>query len=435
MLPAGRQGALSAHEEHKELNNKNMNKMLINKYIQRLILLFSIITITVPSCKKDEGIDYDYFVSKDLALTYTKETITSLMDIAVQTYPEIIDLKPFITNDIDVYKMVYNTTIDGEEIKASGLVCIPGTAGEYPLLSFQNGTNTVNAYTPSEFATNPPYQLVEFIASMGFVVVMPDYPGFGASVQIPHPYLIKEPTVTSVLDMLRAVNESSGSEFPGISIKNEYYLLGYSQGGWATLALHKALEQEYATEFNLYGSVCGAGPYNLYDIFLDMINTSTYPMPSYLGYIINAYSAYHQFTNPVSDILKEQYANILGSLYNGTLTTSQINNQLTISIPDLMKEEFLSGFVSSASYSTIREALIKNSISAWNTAIPLLFVHGDGDTQVSVTATETMYDDMINAGTSALTCKKVIFAGLDHSEGIVPCMTEGLLFLIDVRDQ
>jgi fermentation-respiration switch protein FrsA (DUF1100 family) len=122
-------------------------------------------------------------------------------------------------------------------------------------------------------------------------------------------------------------------------------------------------------------------------------------------------------------------------LFTGDLTTDQINKQLNTSIPDLMTVEFLSGFVSSSSYSTVREALINNSISAWNSTIPLLLIHGDGDTQVSVTATETMYDAMINAGTSTLTCKKIIFPGLDHSEGIVPCMAEGLLFLIDVRDQ
>jgi len=409
--------------------------MWIKKYIRKSLLCFSIIAVIVSSCQKDEGPDYDYFVSKDLALTYTKATINSMMDIAVQTYPAISDLKPLVISDINVFKMVFNTTIDGNEIKASGLVCTPATAGEYPVLSFQNGTNTVNAYAPTEFVTNPPYQLVEFIASMGFVVVIPDYPGFGASAQIPHPYMITEPTVASIVDMLRALNESSESEFPGITIKNEYYLLGYSQGGWATLNLHKAMELEYTGEFNLNGSVCGAGPYNLYNLFLGMVNASTYPMPSYLGYIINAYSAYQQFTNPVTDILEEPYASLLNSLFTGTLTTGQINSQLTTYIPDLMTEEFLSGFVSSASYSTVREALINNSITAWNSEIPLLLVHGDGDTQVSVTATETMYDAMINAGTSDITCRKIIFPGLDHSEGIVPCMAEGILFLIDVRDQ
>ncbi len=191
------------------------------------------------------------------------------------------------------------------------------------------------------------YTLVEAISSMGFIVVIPDYPGFGSSEQIPHPYLIAEPTVRALVDMLYALNEAGSAKFPGIVVENEYYLLGYSQGGWATLTLHKALELDYTNDFNLIGSVCGAGSYNMYDLFLSMIEADTYPMPSYLGYIINAYSAYDQFTNPVSDILNEPYAARLSSLYTGTLSLDEINNQLTTSISGLFKPEFLAGFASS----------------------------------------------------------------------------------------
>jgi pimeloyl-ACP methyl ester carboxylesterase len=270
---------------------------------------------------------------------------------------------------------------------------------------------------------------------MGYIVVIPDYPGFGSSAQIPHPYLIKEPTVTSIADMFRAVSECSETEFPGIKVNNEYYLIGYSQGGWATLALHKAIETDLAGEFDLYGSVCGAGPYNLYNLLTGMVSAETYPMPSYIAYIVYAYSYYHQFTNPVTEILNQQYADKLGTLFTGTLTTGQINSQLTTSISGLLKQEFLDGFISSASYSSVREALTSNSITAWNTAIPLLFVHGEGDTHVSVTATNTMYDAMITAGTSPVACRKILFPGLDHGDGIVPAMTEGLLFLLDIRDR
>jgi pimeloyl-ACP methyl ester carboxylesterase len=403
--------------------------------ILRIALFFLAGALMVTSCKKDINPSYDYFVSKELRVSYTTATISSFLDIADNTYPEFADLKTFIKNDINVYKMIYNTTIDGEVVEVSGLVCTPTAAGEYPVLSFQNGTNTVNAYAPTEFITDPSNQMVQFISSMGFVVLLADYPGFGKSVNIPHPYLITEPTVRSLVDMIRAVNEGEGSEFQGITIKNEYYLLGYSQGGWATLALHKALENDYSEDFKLAGSVCGAGAYNMYNMFLGMLNTTEYPMPSYLGYIINAYSAYHQFTNPVSDILNEPYASRLSSLYTGTLTLGQINNQLTKSISGLFKQEFLSGFASGANYSTVRDALKNNSITAWNTAVPLFFIHSDGDTHVPVTSTLTMYDAMIAAGTSSSTCKKLILSSLDHGDAVVPCMTEGLKFLVGLREQ
>ena len=271
--------------------------------------------------------------------------------------PEVLEIKPLIVNDITVYKIVYKTTVNNQEINASGLVCVPATPGDYPVLSFQNGTNTVNANAPSEIPADYSYQMIELIASLGYIVVISDYPGFGASSSIPHPYLVKEPTVRSLVDNLYAVKELASSELPGINLINEYYLLGYSQGGWATLALHKALETDYSEDFDLIGSACGAGPYNIYLLMQGMINVTTYPMPVYLGYIVNAYTAYNQFTNPVTDIFNEPYASRISSLYTGLLTSSEINDQLTTSIPDLINPDFLAGFESAPEYSSVRDAL------------------------------------------------------------------------------
>jgi pimeloyl-ACP methyl ester carboxylesterase len=398
-------------------------------------VFFITLLLIISSCTKEEGPDYKYFVSGELAATYTKTSISGTIGYIGLIYPELADMGSYVTDGVKVYKMVYKTTINGEEIEASGLVCVPETTGDYPVLSFQNGTNTQNSNSPTEKDNDNFYQLVEYISSMGFVVVIPDYPGFGSSFRIPHPYLISEPTVQSITDMYRALNEGGESEFTGINVKNEYYLIGYSQGGWATLSLHKALELDYAGEFNLIGSVCGAGPYNMYNLFLGMINTPTYPMPSYLGYIINAYSSYNQFTNPVSDILNEPYASRLGSLYTGVLSLDQINDQLTTSMTGLMKSQFLAGFASSPSYSTVREALIDNSISAWNASKPLYLIHSDGDTHVSVTATQLMYNEMTGAGTSTEICKQLILTGLDHGDAVVPFMAEGISFILNLRDQ
>jgi pimeloyl-ACP methyl ester carboxylesterase len=409
--------------------------MKVNQYIIRVILLASIISVIVSSCRKNEEPVYDYFISNELELSYTESNISGFLDLAVLSYPELAGIKSYIESGIDIYRMVYSTTIEDMEIEASGLVCVPGTPGEYPVLSFQNGTNTLLANAPSLNVTDLSYTLIESISSMGFIVVIPDYPGFGNSEEIAHPYLIAEPTVRAVVDMFYALSEAGSTRFPGITIKNEYYLLGYSQGGWATLTLHKALELDYNMDFNLSGSVCGAGSYNMSELFISIIGSDTYPMPSYLGYIINAYSEYNQFTNQVSDILNEPYATRLSSLYRGILSLGQINNQLTTSISGLFKQEFLTGISSSPDYASVREALVNNSISPWNSEKPLLFVHGENDTHVNVSATETMYSAMIGAGTSASICEKIIFPGLDHGDGVVPCMTRGIIFLVGLRNQ
>jgi pimeloyl-ACP methyl ester carboxylesterase len=407
--------------------------MRLFRRIYIVLLVIPVIISIITSCSKEDGSDYKNFVSKDFVVTYKTSYINNLLDLASGTYPELSDLKPYVSKSVDIYKLIYKTEIEGKAIKASGLLCVPSEAGEYPLFSFQNGTNTMHAYAPSEYVINPPYQFVEIIASMGFMVVIPDYPGFGESDDIYHPYLIKEPTIRSILDMLYAVKEMDSDELPDVKIKDELYVMGYSQGGWATLSLHKALEQDYSGDFNLKGSVCGAGPYNLNQIFEGMSGITNYANPVYLGYIINAYSVYKQFTNPVSDILKEPYASRLPDLYNGSLSSDQINSQLTTSIPDLFTSGFLSGFPTDAKYSTIRASLADNSVTAWNTAIPLFLIHGGGDTTVNPLSTENIYEEMIRAGTSTQLCKKEIIPDLDHGDAVVPAMIKGIQFILSLQ--
>lgn len=195
--------------------------MKINRII--LIQLVSIVLFLslVTSCKKEEqGKNYSYFVSKQFAVEYKKGYINNLIDLVSRPVPEVTSVKPLVTSDINVYKLVYKTTVNGTQIDASGLICVPVNPGDYPVLSFQNGTNTVNANAPSEFPMNYTYQMVEIIASMGYVVVIADYPGFGESAKVPHPYLITKPTVRSLIDMLYTVKEIVGSEFPDVDHGN-----------------------------------------------------------------------------------------------------------------------------------------------------------------------------------------------------------------------
>ena len=409
--------------------------MRTHRSFTRLLILVFIAPAIIISCTKESTAPvYKNYVSKQVSLQLTKEYLSGLVDIVAETDPEVLPIKPLISNDVTVYKIIYKTTVDNKTIDASGLVCVPAAQGSYPVLSFQNGTNTLNASSPSELPADYSYQMVELIASLGYIVTIADYPGFGASVSVPHPYLVKDPTVKSLVDMLYAVKEMVPGELQGVSLINKYFLLGYSQGGWATLALHKALELDYSSDFDLSGSACGAGPYNISLLMQGMLSAATYPMPVYIGYIVNAYSEYGQFTNPVTDILSQPYASRLSTLYTGQLTSSEINSQLTTIIADLINPQFLAGYTTAAEYSSVRSALTNNSIAGWHSYKPLLLVHGDSDTQVDPVSTDDMYNSMIQSGTSGDICTKVIIPGADHSTGLIPAMVQGILFLDNLKN-
>lgn len=405
------------------------------KLIARPAGALLIAALLATSCSKNDENSFDHYVSKELLISYTRAQMRTVIDIVSASVPDLMQMKPFIESDVDIYRIVYSTSAGGKTIKASGVMCVPSTPGVYPVLSFQNGTNTLFSNAPSMSATGLTYQLVEIISSMGYVVLIPDYPGFGESEDVVHPYLVKEPTVKSIVDMFSAVVELTDAlELEGVELNNDYYLIGYSQGGWATLALHKALELEYSGSFNLKGSVCGAGPYDISLLFNQMTSGSTYSVPAYIAYIINAYKAYNQFTNPVADILKAEYAAKLPELFNGQQSIDQISSQLTNSIAGLFTSEFLAGYATSAKYSPVRSAMEENSVSAWKTMKPLFLVHGGSDTQVNPVTTETLYSGMLAAGTSTVLCKKLIVPGADHGDGLIPCMIQGVLFLNGIKD-
>ena len=83
---------------------------------------------------------------------------------------------------VQVYKIEYSTKFQGDDVVASGLVCVPQGDGEeeFPVMTYHNGTNTEHSNAPSENPGNILYKSLQFMASTGFIVAIPDYLGFGS---------------------------------------------------------------------------------------------------------------------------------------------------------------------------------------------------------------------------------------------------------------
>jgi pimeloyl-ACP methyl ester carboxylesterase len=391
----------------------------------------------MQSCHKDDPVDpfadNTYLVSSDLKLVRTKENIISVLTIAATQYQAAGEIIPDVVSGVNVYAVTYNTEFMGEPVVASGLICAPTAPGTYPILSFQNGTNTLHSAAPTADPQNLGYQMIEYVASAGYVVIMPDYLGFGASSAMVHPYLHKESTVQSVLDMLRAVAEFDDDVAKDISVTTDCYLLGYSQGGWATMALLRAIDDEYSSEFTVKAASCGAGPYDLRHFNSAVTRMTEYPMPVFLGYMANAYATYDLYPNELTDLFNSQYASVIPGLYDGQHSAEQINSQLTTSISGLFTAEYLSGGESDQKYQGIRDALRDNSIYGWDCDVPLLLLHGTADTYVMPAMSQSQYDMMTGSGTSPLTCFYVTLEGLDHSQASVPALLAGYEFFQSYR--
>jgi hypothetical protein len=300
-------------------------------------LLISLFVVIFSSCHNifdndDEDSTNEYLINYNTEKSYLPILIEALFDRMVDQYPDMAAIRNRVEYGIQVYKITYYTTLQGESQVASGLVCVPMGEGPFPVMSYQNGTNTLHSNAPSENPNRDLYLMLESVASTGFVVAIPDYIGFGSSDNTFHPYLHKESTVQTVIDMLRAIDELTENEL-NVSINNDLYITGYSQGGWATMAVQKAIETEFSNEFNLKASACGSGPYDLSYINKYIRNQETYPMPYFTGYMFNSYQNLGVMTTPIDSVFKEPYAEKIPELYDGTMSGEEINDELTTVLP------------------------------------------------------------------------------------------------------
>lgn len=386
-----------------------------------LIVLFT--GLFLNSCKDNnepETPDYEYYISNQYKSEVTAQTINIKLLFAQVQFPEIAAFSAKATNDILIHKVTYRTSLQGKNIKASGLVYLPKTAGNYPVLSFQNGTNTVNSEAPSEKPNSENWFMLESLASMGFIVVVPDYIGFGESANLSHPYLHAESTTQSILDMLRAVNELTSEDKVEAKPTKDLYIFGYSQGGWSTMQLQKAIEKNHSEEFNLIASSCAAGPYSIGFMNDFIAKSAEYPMPYFLGYLLNSYSSLKLFPNPLSDLFQEPYATKIPTLFNGTNTGGTINAALTTNMANLLTPEFRTGFDTNTKFAGLKSAFIANSVVPWKISTPTRLYHGSADELIPVSLSNKTFQDLKTAGTLESKLELKIIPGADHSGGVIP---------------
>lgn len=291
-------------------------------------------------------------------------------------------------NGIKLFRVSYQSQIAPgrpRPTEASGLVIIPDVpAQELPWISLQHGTVAGKKEAPSLSASEGLYE-----ASQGYVTAVADYLGYGSSAALFHPYLIAEAYVPVGVDLLRATRSLAAQQKIELG---PLFLRGYSEGGYATLALQKALETRYRKEFPLKGSAPAAGPYDI-----EIAATVSLSRPT-TNAMISTFLvlAYDQWLAPQIDLTTVFAidADELQKLYNSGLSTAEILQGLPTETRKLVDGAFLDDFLSAqpTRYQArlIRHLLVDQSLThdSWAPAVSTRFYHCVDDEIVSVKATE-----------------------------------------------
>lgn len=317
----------------------------------------------------------------------------------------------FINYNITAHKITYMTeNFDGSEVEASGLILIPVVSGSSKLTSFQHSTlvkdpnpqfdqeDRAPSYLPVNNAEV--YLSAALYASNGYYISAPDYIGYGSTGDLFHSYEHVKTTATTSYDMLVAAREYA--EFLEVKIKTnidteeeELYLIGYSQGGNSTMALHKYIEENHSDVFTVTRSAMGAGAYHKtavgdfifnFDGELGYIGLYLWVMDSYDRVYLQRGMEYY-LNEPYATKVKEE----------GYFSLETTNPQV------IFTEEFIAEI--NDPNSEFSAALADNDIHDWKAEAPIKLYHHENDPLVPYFNSVDAYNNMTANGSTEILFK------------------------------
>jgi pimeloyl-ACP methyl ester carboxylesterase len=261
---------------------------------------------------------------------------------------------------------------------------------------------------------------MEFFASAGYIAVMPDFIGYGESSDIFHPYYDEQYSAAAVIDMIKQTKVHLEKE--KIAFNEQLFLAGYSEGGYVTLAAAKEIETNKAHGLNLTAVSAGAGGYDLTEMLKSVTTKSHYTYPAYLAFVIMSYNTTYDWNRPLDDYFRDKYAKALSVYMNGQHDGWTINKQLTNSVSDLLDPDFYNGLKTAGTEADFKNALADNSVSGWNTRIPIRLYHGTRDEVIPYQNSEATLARFKEAGSTSVSL--TLIPGGTHGSSFVPMLQQ-----------
>ena len=193
----------------------------------------------------------------------------------------ISNFAPLLTDmqySLDMRKVTYQSTgADGKQHSMTGLLILPnaiiGSKPSVPILMYQHGTEVYRRFSPSQYLNHqdrpkdyPEVMVAAAIASTGYAVALVDYEGMGDHTGT-QPHVVGKVLAGQVVDMLRAsrdiIGGTAGNSSSPCRWNNKLFLMGYSEGGYVTMATTRELQINHAAEFTVTASAPLSGPHDL----------------------------------------------------------------------------------------------------------------------------------------------------------------------------
>ena len=394
------------------------NKRYFIRGLKRSLSLFLLVSIA----KTDSGDIVEYNFQDRISINLINALVNSVgINSSEIIYP------------INVYDIQYESiNQDGILDTLAGLVSIPESPLEaFPILSYQHGTEILDENAPSITGmslNNYETTLIGLIASSsGYISIFPDYEGLGDESSF-HPYIVADSYTHAVTNMIRAVRSLSFEllENQDFQYNNQLFLLGYSEGGYATLAAQRGMQLMNSDEFSVTASFPMAGPYDLAGTMVDyFLSIPTYSNPYYVPYVLTSHLWTYQGPDvEFSDYFTPFWSDTLPSLFDGTHSSSVINQMMPDNPLEILLPEILEEFENNENY-FFRQSLLENTLLDWSPNSPTYLYHGMGDDIIPYANSQIAYDAFLDNGSSDVNLMLFPEAVGGHSSAAITCLLTG----------
>ena len=295
--------------------------------------------------------------------------------------------------DVKITQLHYATVgVNGENANASGAMLVPDGAcagRSHPLVAYAKGTDVQKPRTLANPADPETFLVAAMYAAQGYAVVATDYLGYAKSSYSFHPYLHAESEASAVIDSIRAARRAAPAQ--GVALSGKVMLTGYSQGGHASMAAHRAIERDLPGEFDIAAAAHLAGPYNLSGSA--RLTNAIAGYQFFVPFMITGWQKiYGNLYGDVTQAFKAPYSNFIENLlpsptltYTTLVTTGALPGGPGVS-PDQARDlvfqpAFLADMQTNPNSATVQAAR-RNDLLGWNPRSRTLLCGGAGDPTV-----------------------------------------------------
>jgi len=295
--------------------------------------------------------------------------------------------------DVKVVALNYTTVgvKEGENTNASGVMLVPAGSctGAAALVAYAKGTDVQKPRTLANPQDSETFLLAAMYAAQGYAVVATDYLGFAKSAYAYHPYLHADSEAAAVLDSIRAARVAAPSV--GANLSGKVMFTGYSQGGHASMAAHRAAERDHAGEFNVVAGAHLAGPYNLSGSL--RVPDAIAGVQFFVPYLVTSWQkVYGNVYTDVKTAFKVPYSGYIETLlpsptlnYTTLVTTGALPGGPGVTPNQARDLVFQPAFLAAAQAGGTNPLFLaakKNDLLGWNPKARLLLCGGAGDPTV-----------------------------------------------------